>query len=164
MLNLPEWLESPNPKALARNPTIKKGIRPENTGKSEPTAPRSRNTAGCLPTMPLMTVGATGSADDQECRPLEEACEGPLGPILFLQLGILYLIILAGYTPLSLVGLVHSTAVWLWTTDDIAESGGHARGGLAKTMQFLIVKETLPSQKNKIDEGKQEATKAPHPI
>ncbi|KAG0639075.1 hypothetical protein HOY80DRAFT_1075671 [Tuber brumale] len=53
--------------------------------------------------------------------PLKKFVRVPWAPIWILQLVLVYVIMLAGYAFLSLVGLVHRTAVWLWTGDDIAE-------------------------------------------
>ncbi|CAZ82307.1 unnamed protein product [Tuber melanosporum] len=53
--------------------------------------------------------------------PLKKFVRVPLAPIWVLQLAFVYVIMLAGYAFLSLVGLVHRTAVWLWTGDDIVE-------------------------------------------
>ena len=94
----------------------------------------------------------------------------------------MYTIILIGHALLSLVGLVHRTAVWLWTGNNIAEakkavSGGNEKGSEsesvrkdrrlavwwmrpAKTMQFFIVAEALQSEKKAeaADLEKQELT------
>ncbi|CUS15020.1 unnamed protein product [Tuber aestivum] len=53
--------------------------------------------------------------------PLKKLVRVPWAPIWILQLALVYVIILAGYALLFLVGLVHRAAVWLWTGDDIPE-------------------------------------------
>ncbi|CUS15022.1 unnamed protein product [Tuber aestivum] len=51
--------------------------------------------------------------------PLKKLVRVPWAPIWILQLALVYVIILAGYALLFLVGLVHRACVWLWTGDDI---------------------------------------------
>ncbi|KAG0634171.1 hypothetical protein HOY80DRAFT_895359 [Tuber brumale] len=53
--------------------------------------------------------------------PLKKFVRVPWAPMWILQLVLVYVIMLAGYAFLSLVGLIHRKAVWLWTGDDIAE-------------------------------------------
>lgn len=110
--------------------------------------------------------------------PLKKLVRIPLAPIWILQLAFVYTIILIGHALLSLVGLVHRTAVWLWTGNNITEAKKAVSGGSepesvrkdrglavwwmrpAKTMQFFIVAEALQSEKKAeaADLEKQELT------
>jgi len=114
--------------------------------------------------------------------PLKKLVRIPWAPIWILQLAFVYAIILIGHALLFLVGLVHRTAVWLWTGNDIAEGkkavseedekgsepeSARKNGGPvgwwmrpAKTMQFFIVSEALRSEKKAegVDLEKQDFT------
>ncbi|KAG0125686.1 hypothetical protein HOY82DRAFT_630348 [Tuber indicum] len=57
----------------------------------------------------------------ENAGPLKKLVRLPGALIWVPQLALVYLIILAGYAILSLVGLVHLTAVWLWTGHGITE-------------------------------------------
>ncbi|KAG0125691.1 hypothetical protein HOY82DRAFT_525163 [Tuber indicum] len=52
--------------------------------------------------------------------PLKKFVRVPWAPMWILQLVLVYGVMLTGYAFLSLVGLVHRTAVWSWTGNDIA--------------------------------------------
>ncbi|KAG0634172.1 hypothetical protein HOY80DRAFT_929091 [Tuber brumale] len=58
----------------------------------------------------------------ENAGPLKKFVRVPWAPIWILQLALVYVIILAGYAFLFLVGLVHREAVWLWTGNDVAKS------------------------------------------
>jgi hypothetical protein len=57
----------------------------------------------------------------ENAGPLKKLVRLPGALIWVPQLALVYLIILAGYAILTLVGLVHLTAVWLWTGHGITE-------------------------------------------
>ncbi|KAG0634168.1 hypothetical protein HOY80DRAFT_895355 [Tuber brumale] len=57
----------------------------------------------------------------EKAGPLKKFVRLPWAPIWVLQLVLVYIIMLAGYAVLSLAGLAHRAAVWLWTGDDITE-------------------------------------------
>ncbi|KAG0634173.1 hypothetical protein HOY80DRAFT_1140886 [Tuber brumale] len=57
----------------------------------------------------------------KKAGPLKKFVRVPWAPVWILQLALVYVIMLAGYAFLSLVGLIHRMALWLWTGDDIAE-------------------------------------------
>ncbi|CAZ82299.1 unnamed protein product [Tuber melanosporum] len=58
----------------------------------------------------------------KDAGPLKKLVRLPWAPIWILQLALVYVVILAGHTALSLSRLAHRTAVWLWTGNDVAES------------------------------------------
>ncbi|KAG0125685.1 hypothetical protein HOY82DRAFT_492657 [Tuber indicum] len=100
--------------------------------------------------------------------PLKKFVRLPWAPIWVLQLALVYVIMLAWYAFLSLMGLVHVTAVWLWAGSGRSLRFKTARArndrGLvsllmkpAKTMKLLIVSEALhPKKEKESDEENQE--------
>ncbi|KAG0634165.1 hypothetical protein HOY80DRAFT_895366 [Tuber brumale] len=95
--------------------------------------------------------------------PLKKVVRVPLGLILALHLALVYLIMLAGYAFLSLVGLARQATVWSWTggegssgsEPDSTQKDGGLVGWLikpSKTMKLLIVSEALQPKEKKPDE------------
>jgi len=70
----------------------------------------------------------------KKAGPLKKFVRVPWAPIWILQLVLVYMILLAGYAFLSLIGLAHRTAVWLWTGDDITEGERAPPEGIEKNL------------------------------
>ncbi|KAG0125689.1 hypothetical protein HOY82DRAFT_630374 [Tuber indicum] len=69
----------------------------------------------------------------ENAGPLKKLVRFPWAPIWILQLVLVYLIMLAGYAFLYLLGSAHRAAVWLWTGNDIAEVESAPPEGVEKS-------------------------------
>ncbi|KAG0634170.1 hypothetical protein HOY80DRAFT_929088 [Tuber brumale] len=74
----------------------------------------------------------------EKAGPLKKFVRLPWAPIWVLQLVLVYVIMLTGYSVLSLAGLAHRAAVWLWTGDDIAEDKEAAQDEVEESLMSQL--------------------------